>query len=211
MISFDQFAQNIVPFTLKYEGYYANVSGDKGGETYRGISRVHNPGWSGWATVDKLKPLKHNQNIPALEDNVIKFYWDNYFLPKGFQNLDRVPALALFDFAVNGGYSARKFKAAVIAKYKTVLSNSASISADDGKALSNIDSLKLAMLVQDLRAGHFTQILANNPSQAKFSSGWQSRLDSLNSELVSVIKRHPIRTAGILGLVVFAIVFFSQP
>lgn len=31
MISYAQFAKNIVPFTLQYEGYYANVAGDKGG------------------------------------------------------------------------------------------------------------------------------------------------------------------------------------
>jgi len=37
------------------EGGYCFVSGDPGGETFRGISRVFHPSWSGWPIVDAAK------------------------------------------------------------------------------------------------------------------------------------------------------------
>jgi phage-related holin len=41
--------------TAKFEGGYANVSGDAGGETIYGISRVSFPQWEGWPLVDEAK------------------------------------------------------------------------------------------------------------------------------------------------------------
>lgn len=209
MISYAQFAKNIVPFTLQYEGYYANVAGDKGGETYRGISRVFNPGWAGWATVDRLKPLRHNQPIPQLEDAVKQYYYDRYFTPKGFQYLDTKLALALFDFAVNGGYSASKFKAAAAAKYRATLSTGATITEADGKALSKIDSTALIDTAMQMRTAHYKKIIEDEPSQAKFADGWQSRMNNL-TDVLGVVTRHPIRTALGIGIVAFATVFFCS-
>jgi len=37
------------------EGGYSNRPADRGGETYRGISRVYNPDWLGWPIIDKAK------------------------------------------------------------------------------------------------------------------------------------------------------------
>lgn len=55
MISKQQFFSHIIPSTLSHEGGYANHKNDKGGETYRGITRKHNPNWNGWAFIDNVK------------------------------------------------------------------------------------------------------------------------------------------------------------
>lgn len=41
--------------TAAFEGGYANVSGDTGGETYKGISRNNWPKWKGWSLIDAHK------------------------------------------------------------------------------------------------------------------------------------------------------------
>ncbi len=55
MISKQLFYSQIIPTTLAHEGGYANHPSDKGGETYRGITRKHNPNWEGWAFIDEVK------------------------------------------------------------------------------------------------------------------------------------------------------------
>lgn len=41
--------------TLAFEGGYANDPDDRGGETFRGISRRSFPDWPGWALIDRAK------------------------------------------------------------------------------------------------------------------------------------------------------------
>lgn len=40
---------------LSREGGYINDPDDKGGETYKGISRKYNPDWKGWRIIDNTK------------------------------------------------------------------------------------------------------------------------------------------------------------
>lgn len=88
------------------EGGYAHVKGDRGGETYKGISRVHWPNWAGWAIVDKHKPLKHNAKIKdnELEVMVNMFYKRNFWDKVGGDSIDdQETAFKLYDFAVTSG------------------------------------------------------------------------------------------------------------
>ncbi|HJW81700.1 MAG TPA: glycosyl hydrolase 108 family protein [Acidiferrobacterales bacterium] len=41
--------------TLAHEGGYVKDPDDRGGETYKGIARRYNPGWPGWARINKAK------------------------------------------------------------------------------------------------------------------------------------------------------------
>lgn len=65
------------------EGGYANVSDDAGGETYRGISRVYHPDWSGWAWIDNYKAsngsISRGTIFPQLEGAVQEFVRNNYW------------------------------------------------------------------------------------------------------------------------------------
>lgn len=47
--------EDVYPYTRQFESGYANSTKDAGGETFRGISRVANPDWPGWAEVDHYK------------------------------------------------------------------------------------------------------------------------------------------------------------
>ena len=56
-------AIKLINMILREESGYANVSGDLGGETYRGITRKNFPKWDGWKIVDENKPLKKGEII----------------------------------------------------------------------------------------------------------------------------------------------------
>ena len=94
--------------TMRQEGGYCDVIGDKGGETYRGISRVFWPSWEGWKLVDDWKggAIASAALSAALDPLVMQFYRVNFW--DRFQG-DAVAALSvdiaceLFDTAVNMG------------------------------------------------------------------------------------------------------------
>lgn len=93
--------------TAKNEGGYANVSGDNGGETYKGIARKFHPSWAGWKIVDKNKPLKPNQKIVSaeLDKLVFDFYRINFWNPIKGDEIEHQPtADTLYDFGVNANY-----------------------------------------------------------------------------------------------------------
>jgi len=91
--------------TLKNEGGYANDPDDSGGETYKGISRVHHPKWSGWGLIDGQRQINGFPDILeddlALDHKVQSFYkpkfWDKI---KGDDLNSQVIANELFDTAV---------------------------------------------------------------------------------------------------------------
>jgi len=83
------------------EGGYANLKGDSGKETYRGISRVYHPNWSGWEVVDQIKArqgkntLPNNYDIPELKPDVYRFYYETYYVPMKIDNYKDVVMAAL--------------------------------------------------------------------------------------------------------------------
>ena len=113
MINFSNKYNTCIEKLLKKEGGYVNDPDDKGGQTYRGISRKYNPNWKGWVIVDNyLKEFKTESNAfkKALDRNEVlldqvkdyykKYYWDTL-------NLDTCKSTKvcwqLFDMCVNSG------------------------------------------------------------------------------------------------------------
>ena len=94
--------------TSAHEGGYANDSVDRGGETYRGISRVHHFGWIGWDKIDGLKAeagfpglLESDRNLQASVKSFYKQkYWDRFL---GDEISDQQVAMELYDTGVNMG------------------------------------------------------------------------------------------------------------
>ena len=88
-------------------GYVKNIV-DQGGKTYRGISRVHHPSWSGWAKIDALKKragfpgsLKYERSLQAsVKIFYKKRYWDKFL---GDDISDQQVAMELYDTGVNMG------------------------------------------------------------------------------------------------------------
>ena len=102
---------NMANFTEAYiltvignEGGYRNVSWDKGGETYRGISRVYHPSAAIWTEIDKRKPIAEKKVFSDLEPLVKDFYaakfWDRM---KGAQIKNQALANYMFDYIVQSG------------------------------------------------------------------------------------------------------------
>ncbi|MDE5424031.1 hypothetical protein L3073_17585 [Ancylomarina sp. DW003] len=95
------------------EGGYSNHPDDKGGETYRGISRLHWPQWPGWSIVDRLKAKTsdskkmHNLLITnsGLTKGLESFYKKEFWDKLACVHLPQKIANELFDTSVNMGHS----------------------------------------------------------------------------------------------------------
>jgi lysozyme family protein len=161
------------PKLIAHEGGYVNDSLDRGGETYRGISRKNFPNWIGWKIIDNVKPIKKNTVFPQLENEVRLFYKNTFWNAiKADQIKNQSVAEILVDWKINGGFNPRKIQQIVGEK-------------QDGKfgpitiqAINRADSSRLFSVIKELRKAHYTQIIQNDSSQSRFSKGWFSRIES---------------------------------
>jgi lysozyme family protein len=172
-------ALNIV---LKHEGGYALVPGDRGGETYKGISRVNWPKWPGWQIIDQNKPLRNNSTIKnLLLDEMVNIFYKVEFWDK--INADKLPAAIrplLFDFAVNSGIST------AVKSFQRVLQDTVGkttfidgkVGAETIKLANQADPKTLFENYKQARLNFYNKIVENNPSQKKFLKGWLNRLNS---------------------------------
>ena len=179
----------VIQRTLKYEGGYANDPADRGGETYRGVSRKFHPQWGGWAIIDGYKKapnfpatLDRDQSLPTM---VTEFYRTEFWNKiSGDAIADQAIAGELFDSAVNGGIGAAvKILQQAINLFRTSDQLSVDGGMSDGivRALNDFvarpvraQALLSAMVV--LRGIRYMNIISNKPSQRKFAVGWFSRL-----------------------------------
>lgn len=114
MASFNKAYQILKP----NEGGYRNVSWDRGGETYRGITRKWWPSWTGWNWIDNYKAhngaISNGKVFPELEGAVMEFVKNNYWQPiKGDQINNQQLANMVLDFKYQSGQAARKINEAL--------------------------------------------------------------------------------------------------
>lgn len=97
--------------TVEHEGGYVFNNDDRGGETYRGITRRWYPDWPGWITIDSIENKSTLSEILPLQDMVEKFYRDEFWYKiKGIALGNQDLANLLFDTAVHTGVpDANKF------------------------------------------------------------------------------------------------------
>ncbi len=102
------------------EGEYADIEGDSGGRTWKGISENANPDWRGWALIDAIiardpaltKPQRRrelNRNLRASADlegataeRMKSRYWDVFW---GDRNSSQIVAAEMYDQTVHFGPS----------------------------------------------------------------------------------------------------------
>jgi len=185
---------------LKHEGYYANVSGDKGGETYRGIARIFHPDWPGWEIIDSEKrnkggrlPWNYKVQHPLLEGYVAQFYkakfWDKILLD---QVKDPNMQVIIFDAYVHSGTNG-------IVLLQRVLNSMGQNIAVDGdmgpitvSAVNSVDPQILFRNYKDAREDYYRAI--GTGSNSKFLRGWLNRIKSFNYQVVG------LSIAGLLAL-----------
>jgi lysozyme family protein len=177
--------------TMGFEGGYANVSGDPGGETYKGIARNFWPNWSGWSVLDSWKnggnPNWKNLMKEELEPNVQDFYkqqfWNRFL---GDQITNQEIANELFDSAVNMGMS----KAVSFLQEALSIFQSAHHVVIDGNFggqtlgalnffLNNSHEHKIKAFLLDLNVqqGAWYHHLAKEHGMNKFIEGWYKRVE----------------------------------
>lgn len=91
---------------LLTEGGYSHDPNDRGGETYKGVSRKNWPNWSGWNLIDAsvYKTSAALNAIPGLHDLVVSFYKVNFWDKVGGDAIiSQSVAGLLMDSAVNEG------------------------------------------------------------------------------------------------------------
>jgi lysozyme family protein len=181
MKTFDELFDGVI----KHEGYYANVTGDKGGETYMGVARNLHPSWDGWQIIDTYKEafgvLKRNTKIynPELTQLVKDFYkqafYDNY-------NIERIKNGSLqeiiFDWCVNSGLWGSKGVQRTLNQF---FNAELKIDGIIGKqTLSVINSCEPASLFKSIKLARvrYYKNIAKKGQNYKFLNGWLKRINS---------------------------------
>lgn len=177
-----------LPFVLANEGWYSNVSGDTGGETFRGISRNNFPQWPGWAIVDAHREDALFPNslrvIPALTTLVEQFYETTFWEPMqaasiSFQDL----ATRYFDTGVNCGphEAVKLLQRAVNVMRDDYGQPSIPVDGIVGpQTLGAVEALNGPQLLAEFkqeRRNLYYEIVAAHPADKKFLSDWLSRAD----------------------------------
>lgn len=174
--------------TLRWEGGYANIAEDKGGETYRGIARRFHGDWPGWQIIDEYKrqvgPIRWNETInsPTLEIMVHEFYRQEKWLK---HSLDRIQspdvAAKVFDMIVNHGQGSRLVQQAVNKLGGNVKEDNF-VGPKTVQAINSVSPTRLFNKLLEIRKDYYHKIVENDPSQARFLQGWLRRLESFKKK-----------------------------
>ena len=177
--------------TNKHEGGYANVSGDKGGETYKGIARNYWPNWAGWGIIDSAKektPMNRLNGVLSenfeLQKAVSLFYKINFW---DKMRLDEFKTQAIanevYDTGVNFG-SKRSIKMLQEAVELTTQSELA-IDGLIGRNTIRAENIHgnpefLYKMLNVLQGEAYIEAWREDGSQEKFIRGWFTRVVFIN-------------------------------
>lgn len=149
----DAFFEDSLAFVLSKEGGYANVPGDSGGATNKGITQAT---YNAWLKKNGL-PAKNVRNIT--DNEVRQIYYNEFWKPLGCDKLPAKVALFIFDTGVNMGPGKAK---EYLRRY------------NNGENLENLVSA---------RESRYKEIAAASPEKKKFLNGWMNRMSSLKSNM----------------------------
>ncbi len=174
--------------TMQAEGGYVNDKDDRGGETYKGISRKFHPEWVGWEIIDTYKSEYPEDFEEHLEDDVMLqmavkgFYYNHYWLPLHCEQLPFQIAAELFDTGVNMG---EQTAVRILQKSLNLLNKNQTIFDDlkvDGiigpktiSAAHKVNPRKLLKVMNGYQFMHYANIMENNPLYEKYT-GWFNRI-----------------------------------
>ncbi len=185
--------ENALNHTLQFEGGYADHPADRGGETFRGISRRNWPDWPGWTLIDRLKargattPRLINAALAgnsAMERLVSDFYRENFWRPSGAAGGPPRTTEKLFDTAVNVGFggAVKILQRAVnalepawplVVDGATGPKTRAALAEALGRA-GDAEGALLREFCQEQEA-HYRRIIQRDPGQKVFETGWLRR------------------------------------
>ena len=189
-------------FTLSYdriiggkEGGYSNHRADRGGETYKGVSRLWWPGWPGWPRVDVAKvqagfPTNLEHDL-ALQQFVRMFYKDQFW-----NRIlgDRLPAQPVADELFDQGVNMGVHKAVDNLQRECNLLNRSDrgpkqlfpdLKRDGGLGPTTLeasiilieggDAERIVKGMNRLQHGHYVGLIESDRTQEAFYRGWLDR------------------------------------
>jgi len=189
-------------FVKPWEGGYANVPGDKGLETYAGISRRFFPDWDGWPFIDKVKAqigaIANNKFFSELTPSVEKFYY-NLWVSTGASKInDQNLANIIFDYIVNSGKTGVKNVQKIVGVTQDgILGN------NTAAAINNSNPIDLYNAIKQQRI-EFYKMLAERPNQSQFLPGWLNRINSFPT--LTKVAGVSIGLLAFAGLILYMIV-----
>ncbi|MCU4158377.1 hypothetical protein J1N10_20565 [Carboxylicivirga sp. A043] len=182
MKTFDELFDGVI----KHEGYYANVEGDRGGETYMGVARNLHPDWEGWQYIDAYKetygkiPWNFKIDVPQLTQLVKDFYKQTFY--KRFK-VDDISNGSLqeiiFDWCVNSGvWGARGVQRVLNQFFDADLKMDGIIGKMTLTAIANCQPKELFGEIKKARIRYYHKI-AKKGKNHLFLEGWLNRIDSI--------------------------------
>lgn len=175
--------------TCSSEGGYVNDKADKGGETFRGISRKNFPSWTGWIYVDALKtkpnfPKSLDSNSDVIR-SVSRFYKETFWDKMSLDDVkSQEIANELFDTGVNQGLGT----AGIYLQRVLNVSNRSGADFPD-LLVDGVIGIKTVNVLNAhknpkaplkglnvLQGYKYFTICEANPSQEKFWNGWMNRV-----------------------------------
>jgi len=171
---------------IKHEGYYANVEGDRGGETYMGVARNLHPNWDGWQLIDEYKQafgeIKRNTklDILGLTELVKDFYKHNFYdkYKIGYIVSGSLQEI-IFDWCVNSGYWGSCGVQKVLNRFfEYDLKLDGIIGKNTVKAINSCPPETLFKAIKSARI-HYYNTIAQKGQNYKFLKGWLRRIDAI--------------------------------
>ncbi len=180
--TFDELFDSVI----KHEGFYANVKGDKGGETYMGVARNLHPNWKGWEIIDSYKltfgDIKRNTkiDIPELTKLVNDFYYNSFYIK---YNIDKIKHGSLqeiiFDWCVNSGYWGSCGTQKVLNRFFDYdLKLDGIIGKNTIKAINACYPEMLFNAIKSSRINYY-HVIAKRGENHKFLKGWLKRIEAI--------------------------------
>ncbi len=154
---------------IRNEGGYINhkILGDRGGQTYAGISRTFHGDWPGWALIDN-----NELNSSRLNRLVFNFYKDKFWNRiSGDQINNQKIAESMFDFSVNAGVRTSIKLVQVILGVKP----DGIVGERTLKKLNQSDEELFVSKYSLAKVARYTEIVNRDRRQIKFLLGWLNR------------------------------------
>lgn len=191
-------------YILPNEGGYANIPGDKGGETYAGIARNYHPKWPGWTYIDFVKKtkgvIKNNTKFPDVQYQVDQFYLDWWNAKRFGEIKSQEVANLLFDYNVHSSSLAIKAVQRLVKVTPDGVMGAGTLAAinatDPGKLHDALKAERTELLTT----------LSSKPGQEQFRDGWLARMAKFPTLATTA-------TVSLVGVLIGAglLIFFLKP
>ena len=183
-VTFEELFEKVIG----HEGYYANIKGDRGGETYMGVARNLHPKWQGWQIIDSYKEqaggkIKWNTQIHDQEllEFVKQFYFYKFYQRNLIEKInDGSLQEIVFDWCVNSGfYGSRGVQEVLNSSFDKGLLEDGIIGGKTVQAINACGARNLFDAIKKARIDFYHRI-AKKGENHKFLKGWLKRINAIN-------------------------------